>query len=141
MSTVAEPVTAARVSAAPRLAFRDPAKAIEFYQRALGAKEKFRFQIGDSVPHAELMIGDSPIDITGEWPEGGRFSAETLGHSQISISVEVPDVDERSQPGEPPEHYVVRIARAKAAAVRARGAALPVLAADTSVVIDGHSQG
>src|SRR5215467_11031409 len=67
MSTVAEPVAAVRTSAAPRIAFRDPAKAIEFYKRAVGAKEKFRFQIGDSIPHAELMIGDSPIDITGEW--------------------------------------------------------------------------
>lgn len=93
MSTVAEPVAAVRVTAAPRLAFRDPAKAIEFYQRALGAKETFRFQIGDSIPHAELMIGESPIDVTGEWPEGGRFSAETLGNSPISISIQVPDVD------------------------------------------------
>jgi PhnB protein len=101
MSTVAEPVAelvtkpvaTARVSAAPRLAFRDPAKAIEFYKRALGAKEAFRFEVGGTIPHAELMIGDSPIDITGEWPEGGRFSAETLGGSPISISVQVPDVD------------------------------------------------
>jgi len=93
MSTVAEPVTAMRTTAAPRIAFRDPGKAIEFYKRALGAQEKFRFQVGDSIPHAELMVGDSPIDITGEWPEGGRFSAETLGNSPISISIEVPDVD------------------------------------------------
>jgi PhnB protein len=93
MSTVAEPVATVRITAAPRIAFRDPAKAIEFYKNALGAKEKFRFQIGDSIPHAELMIGDSAIDITGEWPEGGRFSAETLGNSPISISIEVPDVD------------------------------------------------
>lgn len=93
MSAIAEPVATTRVSAAPRLAFRDPAKAIEFYQRTLGAKEKFRFQVGDTVPHAELMIGESPIDVTGEWPEGGRFSAETLGNSPISISIEVPDVD------------------------------------------------
>ncbi|MFZ0735182.1 MAG: VOC family protein, partial [Candidatus Sulfotelmatobacter sp.] len=97
MSTVAEPVAkaaaAVRISATPRLAFRDPAKAIEFYTRTLGAKETFRFQVGDSIPHAELMIGDSAIDITGEWPEGGRFSAETLGGSPISISIQVPDVD------------------------------------------------
>ncbi len=93
MSTVAEPVASVRVTATPRLAFRDPAKAIEFYQRALGAKETFRFQVGDSIPHAELMIGDSAIDVTGEWPEGGRFSAETLGGSPISISIQVPDVD------------------------------------------------
>jgi len=93
MSTVTEPVTAVRVTASPRLAFRDPAKAIEFYQRALGAKEKFRFQVGDQIPHAELMIGDSAIDLAGEWPEGGRFSAETLGYSPVSISIQVPDVD------------------------------------------------
>src|SRR5271166_6553391 len=93
MSTVAEPVSSVRISAAPRLAFLDPAKAIEFYQRALGAKETFRFEVGGTIPHAELMIGDSAIDITGEWPEGGRFSAETLGHSPISISIQVPDVD------------------------------------------------
>jgi PhnB protein len=93
MSTVAEPVAAVRMSASPRLAFRDPAKAIEFYQRALGAKETFRFEVGGNIPHAEIMIGDSAIDVTGEWPEGGRFSAETLGSSPISISIRVPDVD------------------------------------------------
>ena len=93
MSTVAEPVAAVRVSASPRLAFRDPGKAIEFYKRTLGAKETFRFEVGGQIPHAEIMIGDSAIDITGEWPEGGRFSAETLGGSPISISIQVPDVD------------------------------------------------
>jgi len=93
MSTVAEPVAAVRTTASPRLAFRDPAKAIEFYQRALGAKEVFRFQVGDSIPHAEIKIGESSINVTGEWPEGGRFSAETLGHSPIWMSLEVADVD------------------------------------------------
>lgn len=93
MSTIAEPVAAVRVTASPRLAFRDPAKAIELYKRALGAQEVFRFEVGGTIPHAELMIGDSAIDITGEWPEGGRFSAETLGNSPISISIQVPDVD------------------------------------------------
>src|SRR5579864_149220 len=93
MSTIAEPVAAVRVTASPRLAFRNPAQAIEFYKNALGAKETFRFEVGDQIPHAEIMIGDSTIDITGEWPEGGRFSAETLGHSPISITLQVPDVD------------------------------------------------
>lgn len=97
MSTVAEPVAAIRVTASPRLAFRDPAKAIEFYQRALGAKETFRFEVGGTIPHAELKIGDSTIDITGEWPEGGRFSAETLGNSPVWMTVEVPDVDTFAQ--------------------------------------------
>ena len=93
MTSVAEPVAAVGISASPRLAFRDPAKAIEFYQRALGAKETFRFEVGGDVPHAEIKIGDSTIDITGEWPEGGRFSAETVGQSPVWFSIEVKDVD------------------------------------------------
>jgi uncharacterized glyoxalase superfamily protein PhnB len=93
MSTVAEPVAAVRMTASPRLAFRDPAKAIEFYTRALGAKETFRFEVGGSIPHAEIKIGDSTIDVAGEWPEGGRFSAETLGHSPVSMTIQVSDVD------------------------------------------------
>jgi len=94
MSAIAEPTTGLHVSASPRLAFRDPAKAIEFYQRALGAKEILRFQVGNDIPHAELRIGDSTINVTGEWPEGGRFSAETLGNSPVWMSLQVPDVDE-----------------------------------------------
>jgi len=97
MSAIAEPVSvptaAVRTTASPRIAFRDPAKAIEFYKQALGAKETFRFEVGGTIPHAEIMIGDSTLDITGEWPEGGRFSAETLGNSPISLSVRVDDVD------------------------------------------------
>jgi PhnB protein len=97
MSAVAEPISvptaAVRTTATPRMAFRDPAKAIEFYKQALGAKETFRFEVGGTIPHAEITIGDSVINVAGEWPEGGRFSAETLGNSPISISVEVPDVD------------------------------------------------
>src|SRR5437868_6912722 len=93
MSTVAEPIVTVRPSASPRLAFRDPARAIEFYKQALDAKETFRFEVGGEIPHAEIMIGDSKINVTGEWPEGGRFSAETLGNSPISLSVRVDDVD------------------------------------------------
>src|ERR1700739_2050559 len=44
MSTVAEPVTTAHVKAAPRMAFKDAGKAIEFYKSALGAREVFRFE-------------------------------------------------------------------------------------------------
>ncbi len=80
MATVAEPMaavhTVATASATPRLTFRDAAKAIEFYKQAFGAKETMRFETGGSIPHAEVLIGDSTILLTEEWPEGGRFSAE-----------------------------------------------------------------
>src|SRR3954451_22846222 len=83
MSTVAEPVATALTSAAPRLTFRDAAKAIEFYKDALGAKETFRFELAGGVAHAEIAIGNSRVMLAEEWPEGGRFSAETLGNSPV----------------------------------------------------------
>ena len=93
MSTVAEPIAAVHTSATPRLTFKDAAKAIEFYERALGAKEIMRFEVEGSIPHAEIMIGDSVILLSEEWPEGGRFSAETLGSSPVQLSLQVEDVD------------------------------------------------
>ena len=93
MSTVAEPVTAIHTVATPRLTFKDAAKAIEFYEQALGAKEIMRFDTGEGIPHAEIKIGDSSITLSEEWPEGGRFSAETLGSSPVQLSLSVADVD------------------------------------------------
>jgi len=93
MTTVAEPAAAVRTAAAPILTFNDVAKALEFYEKALGARVTMRFQIEESVAHAEIMIGTSTIKLAEEWPEGGRFSAETLGQSPISIALEVEDVD------------------------------------------------
>jgi PhnB protein len=93
MSTMAEPVVAVHMNATPRLTFKDAAKAIEFYQQAFGAKETMRFETGGSIPHAEIMIGDSSIMLSEEWPEGGRFSAETLGSSPVQLSLGVEDVD------------------------------------------------
>lgn len=84
---------AARVFAAPRMTFKDVAQAMEFYSHAFGAKETFRFQLGSGIPHAEMTIGDSVIFFTEEWPDGNRYSAETLGNSPVLMSIQVPDVD------------------------------------------------
>lgn len=62
---------------------------------------------------------------------------ELLRQIGVAHVVRAADIDEAVQPGEPPAQYVVRMACAKARAVRARGMALPVLAADTTVVVDG----
>lgn len=48
------------------------------------------------------------------------------------------DIDESPQPGEPPERYVERVAREK---VEACARTEPVLAADTTVILDGRSLG
>jgi len=61
---------------------------------------------------------------------------QLLAQIGVPFVVTVADVDESVQPGERAADYVLRMARAKALAVRARSAALPVLAADTAVVVD-----
>jgi septum formation protein len=48
------------------------------------------------------------------------------------------DIDETPRAAEAGVDYVLRLAREKAAAVRARHADLPVLAADTTVQVGGH---
>jgi PhnB protein len=93
MTTVAEPVAAVSTTATPRITFKDAGKAIEFYTRAFGAVEKSRFEVGGDIPHAEIVIGSSTLFLTEEWPEGGRFSAETLGSSPVLLSLQVDDVD------------------------------------------------
>ncbi|HUK26626.1 MAG TPA: VOC family protein [Terriglobales bacterium] len=93
MASMTEPATATRTFAAPRLTFRDPAAAIEFYKSAFGARETMRFETPSGIGHAEIMIGDSVIMLAGEWPEGNRYSAETLGNSPVLMQIEVPDVD------------------------------------------------
>lgn len=93
MAITAEPVAGARTIAAPILAFKSPVKAIDFYKAAFGAEETMRFEIEGKVAHAEIAIGDSLLMLAEEWPEGNRFSAETLGRSPVSIQLMVPDVD------------------------------------------------
>lgn len=93
MPAVAEPFATVRTTASAALAFKDPAKALEFYSNALGARETFRFEVEGHIAHAEMVIGDSTVMLSEEWPEGNRFSAETLGNSPISLVVHVPDVD------------------------------------------------
>jgi PhnB protein len=94
MPATTEPVSSLRTVAFSRLSFKDAAKAIEFYKDAFGAKETFRFENELGIGHAEIMIGDSVIMISSEWPEGGRYSPETTGSSAVSMALQVPDVDD-----------------------------------------------
>ncbi len=61
---------------------------------------------------------------------------ELLAQIGVPHSVSGAHIDETVHPGEPPRDYVMRMARQKAVTVREKGTALPVLAADTTVVLD-----
>ncbi|MDE2447617.1 MAG: septum formation inhibitor Maf [Gammaproteobacteria bacterium] len=66
---------------------------------------------------------------------------ELLAQIGVPHSVVAAHVDESVRPAEPPAEYVARLARLKAATVRQRGEVLPVLAADTTVVLEGSVYG
>lgn len=93
MATAVEPVTAVHAVATPRLTVKDVAQAIEFYKNAFEATESWRFNVEGRAEHAEIKIGDSPIMLSQEWPEGGRLSAESLGQSPVELRIQVDDVD------------------------------------------------
>ncbi len=66
---------------------------------------------------------------------------ELLAQIGVPHAVEAADVDEDLRAGEAIGAYVERVARAKAEAIWQRRRDLPVLGADTTVVLDGRSLG
>jgi PhnB protein len=82
----------------PRLCFRDTRRAIEFYERAFGAKETMRLVDPDQkIGIAQIQIGNARILLSDEYPEFGAISPETLGGSTVRIKLMVPDVDATAQ--------------------------------------------
>lgn len=69
---------------------------------------------------------------------GSPRRAEILTAVGWEFTVAVPDIDESELPGESPETYVQRLALEKAEAVAAKNIEGVILAADTTVVIDGQ---
>lgn len=66
---------------------------------------------------------------------------ELLAQFGVAHTVEPADIDETPRAGEEPSDYVRRMAHAKAQQVWRRARPLPVLAADTVVVLDGVAYG
>src|SRR4029450_12660375 len=87
------PIPPGYSSVTPYLIVRGAAKAIDFYKRAFGAVELFRFDGPDgTLGHAEIRIGNSPIMLADGGMEG-YSDPLMLGGSAVSFMVYVPDVD------------------------------------------------
>jgi PhnB protein len=85
-------------TATPYLIVKGADRAIDFYQRAFGAKEVMRFNQPDGrVAHAEVKVGDSILMLADEFPEMGARSPQALGGTPVSIVLYVPDVDALSK--------------------------------------------
>lgn len=76
----------------PYLILNEAAKAIEFYKKVFGAKERMRIEYSGKIGHAELKIGDSIIMLSDECPEKNAVSPNSGGGS-ISIYLYVKNVD------------------------------------------------
>lgn len=76
------------------LTVSQPEEAIDFYSRVLGAEEVFRIDDTDGrVAHAAMRVGESVFFISSEYPEIGKVSAETLGGTNVSLTINVPDAE------------------------------------------------
>jgi PhnB protein len=79
----------------PYLAVDDAAKAIEFYKRAFGARERGRMPGPDGkIAHAEVEIGDALIMLSDPMPQSTIKSPKELGGTSGGIFLYVEDVDE-----------------------------------------------
>jgi uncharacterized glyoxalase superfamily protein PhnB len=83
----------------PHLTVRGAAEAIDFYQRAFGARERGRMPGPDGkvVMHAELQIGNSIVFLADEFPDMGCRAPQTLGGATGTLHIYVRDVDRAFQ--------------------------------------------
>jgi PhnB protein len=75
------------------LRVHDAAAAIDFYEKAFDAKERYRLTMGDRVGHAELEFGESCVMLSAEFPEMGVVGPRSLGGTTVTMCLYVADVD------------------------------------------------
>lgn len=81
----------------PYIIVDEPAKALEFYEKALGAKIKSKLEISPGeIVHAEFQVGDSIIMMAGNNPDM-RLQPQKGEFRSVSFMVYVPDVDKAAQ--------------------------------------------
>lgn len=73
-------------------------EALDFYTRALGAKEVMRMPRPDGgIAHAEMQLGDSKIMLADEAPKTDAYGPNHYGGSPVTLHVYLQDVDTTSQ--------------------------------------------
>src|SRR5215204_2846674 len=89
-----QPVPEGYSTLMPYLAVDDASAAIDFYQRAFGAKERGRMAGPDgSIMHAELEIGDSVLMLSDPFPQASTKTPKELGGTSVNIMTYVEDTD------------------------------------------------
>jgi PhnB protein len=93
MSKHTETGTFINCSIAPMLAVRQGARAVEFYQRAFGAREVYRVEDPTGSVVARLSVAGAEFWVADESPEHDSFSPESLGGGTARMILTVPDPD------------------------------------------------
>ena len=94
MSGKVNPIPEGFHTVTPYMTIKDASDAIEFYKRAFGATEIFRWSDTDGhVRHAEIAIGDSPVMLTDEAPDFGMYGPKSFAGSPVHMFLYVDDVD------------------------------------------------
>ncbi len=89
-----QPVPQGYHTVTPYLVVDDAAGAIEYYERAFGAKERVRMDTPDGrIGHAELEIGDSLVMLSDPFPQASTRPPSELGGTSASVFLYVEDVD------------------------------------------------
>lgn len=86
---------AAALSLVPLLVVRDAASAIDFYARALAAREVVRYTDNrrGTVSHADLLIGGAVFSVTEEARAWNSDAPPSLGGSPVVLQLNVENVD------------------------------------------------
>jgi PhnB protein len=78
----------------PHLIVRDAPRALDYYVKALGAREVCRYvdgKRGGHVVHAELDVGGQKLTLSSEARDWGNDAAPSLGGSPVHMLWEVDD--------------------------------------------------
>jgi PhnB protein len=96
MSSKVKPIPDGFHSLTPYLSVRGAAEAIEFYKKAFGAKERYRLPgpDGKTIGHAEIVIGNSIVMLSDEFPQSGNRSPQSLNGTPVTFALYVENVDE-----------------------------------------------
>src|SRR5947199_9327935 len=93
MATAPGTGTSVTCSVAPMLSVRQGARAVEFYKAAFGAVEVYRVEAPDGAVVSRLSVDGAEFWVSGESPEHGNFSPESLGCGSVRMILTVPDPD------------------------------------------------
>lgn len=89
-----QPIPEGYHSITPYLIVDGGARALEFYAKAFGAREKLRIPgPGGSIAHAEMLLGDSMFMLADESPASDARSPKSVGGTPVTLMVYVEDVD------------------------------------------------